>query len=179
MTEAAGYCDLEVGLDDGRRGSRFVWLRPLVAAVIGSEDAHVVNNNAAALLLACTVLGDPGGVVLSRGQMVEIGDSFRVATMAAAGGCRVVAVGSTNRTHRSDYEDALAGDGAASAILWVHQSWPRSRARSGSRSSPISAADRSASACPSASRRSPRISSRAPTWCWPAATSSSAVRRAA
>ena len=122
MVAAADYCDLEVGLGDGKRGSRFVWLRPFIAAVIGAEDAHVVNNNAAALLLACTVLGDPGGVVLSRGQMVEIGDSFRVATMAAAGGCRVVAVGSTNRTHRRDYEEALAGDAPASALLWVHQS---------------------------------------------------------
>jgi L-seryl-tRNA(Ser) seleniumtransferase len=122
MTDAAGYCDLEVGLDDGKRGSRFVWLRPLMAAVMGAEDAHVVNNNAAALLLACTVLGDPGGVVLSRGQMVEIGDGFRVATMAAAGGCRVIAVGSTNRTHRSDYEEALEGSERASAILWAHQS---------------------------------------------------------
>jgi L-seryl-tRNA(Ser) seleniumtransferase len=122
MADAAGYCDLEVGLADGKRGSRFVWLRPLVAAVTGAEDAHVVNNNAAGLLLACTVLGDSGGVVLSRGQMVEIGDSFRVATMAAAGGCRVIAVGSTNRTHRADYEQALRGSDAASAILWVHQS---------------------------------------------------------
>ncbi len=128
MVAASGYCDLEVGLDDGKRGSRFAWLRPFIAAVMGAEDAHVVNNNAAALLLACTVLGAPGGVVLSRGQMVEIGDSFRVATMAAAGGCRVVAVGSTNRTHLRDYEQALRGEGPdaagspASALLWCHQS---------------------------------------------------------
>jgi L-seryl-tRNA(Ser) seleniumtransferase len=128
MAEAARACDLEIDMHDGTRGSRFAWLRPLLSAVLGSEDAHVVNNNAAALLLACTVLGDPGGVVLSRGQMVEIGDGFRVATMAAAGGCRIVAVGSTNRTHASDYEAALAGTGSdaggrpASALLWVHLS---------------------------------------------------------
>jgi L-seryl-tRNA(Ser) seleniumtransferase len=128
MIGAAGYCDLEVGLDDGKRGSRFVTLRPLLAAVTGAEDVHLVNNNAAALLLAVTVLGAPGGVALSRGQMVEIGDGFRVATMASAGGARVVPVGSTNRTHLSDYEQALAGEGAecggvpASALLWVHQS---------------------------------------------------------
>jgi len=120
--QAAGYCDLEVELDSGRRGSRFAWIRPLLAQVIGAEDAHVVNNNAAALLLACTVLGRAGGVVLSHGQMVEIGDGFRVATMAAAGGCRIVAVGSTNRTHLADYEAALAGEEPASAILWVHLS---------------------------------------------------------
>lgn len=128
MSAAARGCDLEVDMADGRRGSRFVWLRPLMAAVLAAEDAHVVNNNAGALLLACTVLGEPGGVVLSRGQMVEIGDGFRVATMAAAGGCRIVAVGSTNRTHLSDYEAALAGEGVdaggqpASALLWVHLS---------------------------------------------------------
>ncbi len=128
MADAALYCDLEVGLSDGKRGSRFAWLRPFMGAVIGAADVHVVNNNAAALLLACTVLGAPGGVVLSRGQMVEIGDSFRVATMAGAGGIRVVAVGSTNRTHLRDYEQALDGDGPdaqcvpASALLWCHQS---------------------------------------------------------
>ncbi|MBV1857802.1 MAG: L-seryl-tRNA(Sec) selenium transferase [Nannocystaceae bacterium] len=128
MADAAGYCDLEVGLADGKRGSRFAWLRPFMCAVIGAQDVQVVNNNAAALLLACTVLGAPGGVVLSRGQMVEIGDSFRVATMAGAGGVRVVAVGSTNRTHLRDYEQALDGEGPdaqgqpASALLWCHQS---------------------------------------------------------
>lgn len=122
--QAAGYCDLEVELDSGRRGSRFAWLRPLLSAVIGAEDAHVVNNNAAGLLLACTVLGQPGGVVLSCGQMVEIGDGFRVATMAGAGGCRIVAVGSTNRTHIADYDNALdpARGQPASALLWVHLS---------------------------------------------------------
>ena len=128
MADAAQYCDLEVGLYDGKRGSRFAWLRPFLCSVIGAEDVHVVNNNAAALLLACTVLGAPGGVVLSRGQMVEIGDSFRVATMAGAGGMRVVAVGSTNRTHLKDYAQALDGEGPdadgvpASALLWCHQS---------------------------------------------------------
>jgi L-seryl-tRNA(Ser) seleniumtransferase len=80
----------------------------------------VVNNGGAALLLACTALGLPGGVALSRGQMVEIGDGFRVAEMAAAGGARVLEVGSTNRTHLADYAAAL--DAGASAILWVHLS---------------------------------------------------------
>ena len=122
MAAAAGYCDLEVVLEDGRRGSRFAWLRPFVQLVIGAEDVHVVNNNAAALLLACTALGQPGGVALSQGQMVEIGDGFRVATMAAAGGCRIVPVGSTNRTHLGDYEQALGGSEPVAALLWVHQS---------------------------------------------------------
>ena len=120
MADAAGPCDLELDLESGQRGSRMDWIRPLLSAVIGAPDVHVVNNNAAALLLACTVLGRPGGVALSHGQMVEIGDGFRVATMAAAGGCAVIGVGSTNRTHLADYESALAS--GASAILWVHLS---------------------------------------------------------
>jgi L-seryl-tRNA(Ser) seleniumtransferase len=128
MVDAAGACDLEVVLPSGQRGSRFTALVPLLRAVLQAEDAHVVNNNAAALLLACTVLGPPGGVALSLGQMVEIGDGFRVATMAAAGGCAVIGVGSTNRTHPADYEAALQGrvpghEGRkASAILWAHRS---------------------------------------------------------
>ena len=133
MHDAAGYCDLEVGLDSGQRGSRFVWLRPFLSALLGCEDVHVVNNNAAALLLACTVLGDDAasgrsGVALSLGQMVEIGDGFRVSTMAGAGGCPVVPVGSTNRTHPADYEAALAGQlpecrgMPVAALLWVHRS---------------------------------------------------------
>jgi L-seryl-tRNA(Ser) seleniumtransferase len=128
MVDAAGSCDLEVVLPTGQRGSRFTALVPLLRAVLQAEDAHVVNNNAAALLLACTVLGPPGGVALSLGQMVEIGDGFRVATMAAAGGCAVIGVGSTNRTHPSDYEAALQGRAPghegrrASAILWAHRS---------------------------------------------------------
>lgn len=128
MVEAAGACDLEVVLESGQRGSRFTSLLPLLRTVLRAEDAHVVNNNAAALLLACTVLGPPGGVVLSYGQMVEIGDGFRVATMAAAGGCPVIGVGSTNRTHPADYEAALRGEAPghegrpASAILWAHRS---------------------------------------------------------
>jgi L-seryl-tRNA(Ser) seleniumtransferase len=122
--EAAGACDLELDLEDGRRGSRFAWLQPLLCAVIGAPDVHCLNNNAAGLLLACTVLGRPGGVALSHGQMVEIGDGFRVATMAAAGGCPVIGVGSTNRTHLADYEAALAPSGGVpcSAVLWVHLS---------------------------------------------------------
>jgi len=122
MVAASGSCELEFAVEDGRRGSRLVWLRPLLRLLLapGEEDVHVVNNGAAALLLACTALGQSGGVVLSRGQMVEIGDGFRVAEMAAASGVRVHEVGSTNRTHIGDYAAAL--DAGASAILWVHLS---------------------------------------------------------
>ncbi len=116
---AAGACDLELDLETGARGSRLAHLRPLLAALFEAEDLLVVNNGAAALLLACSALGVPGGVALSRGQHVEIGDSFRVAEMAAAGGVPLIAVGSTNRTHLRDYEAALS---QASALLWVHRS---------------------------------------------------------
>ncbi|WP_434418435.1 L-seryl-tRNA(Sec) selenium transferase [Nannocystis pusilla] len=127
MAAAAGTCELEFEVETGRRGSRLTWLRPLLAALLGAEDVHVVNNGAAALLLACTAVGRPGGVVLSRGQMVEIGDGFRVAEMAAAGGAQVWEVGSTNRTHLGDYAAGLAGElpgqpRGAAAILWVHLS---------------------------------------------------------
>jgi L-seryl-tRNA(Ser) seleniumtransferase len=125
VVDAAGTCDLELELDTGKRGSRLTYLRPLLAALFEAEDAHVVNNGAAALLLACTALTGTGdhapAIVLSRGQHVEIGDSFRVAEMAAAGGVPVVAVGSTNRTHLHDYEAALDRWPGA-ALLWVHQS---------------------------------------------------------
>jgi L-seryl-tRNA(Ser) seleniumtransferase len=128
MGEAARASDLEIDLSSGERGSRFVHLRPFMAAVLSSEDVHVVNNGAAALLLACSALGGRGGVAISRGQMVEIGDGFRVAEMAAAGGTTLCEVGSTNRTHADDYEKALRGElpgqggQGVSALLWVHLS---------------------------------------------------------
>lgn len=127
MVAAAGACALEFEVETGARGSRLAWLRPLLAALVGAEDVHVVGNGAAALLLACTSLGLPGGVALSRGQMVEIGDGFRVAEMAAAGGAPLWEVGSTNRSYARDYAAALAGElpgqrGPAAAVLWVHLS---------------------------------------------------------
>ncbi len=120
VVAAAGACDLEIDPRSGQRSSRLQWLRPLLQALFGAEDAHVVNNGAAALLLACAAVASPGGVALARGQMVEIGDGFRVADMAGAAGTTIHAVGSTNRTHLADYEAAL--DAGATAILWVHLS---------------------------------------------------------
>lgn len=126
VAQAARYCDLELDLASGKRGSRMAALRPVLAALFEAEDIHVVNNGAAGLLLACTALGDPGGVVLSRGQHVEIGDSFRIADMAAAGGVPLHAVGSTNRTHLRDYEaaidSAIERTGHGPALLWAHLS---------------------------------------------------------
>ncbi len=127
MAAAAGACDLEFELDTGRRGSRYTRLCPFMATLFGTEDAYVVNNGAAALLLACTALAKSGGVAISRGQLVEIGDGFRVGTMAAAGGAKLWEIGSTNRTHVGDYEAAIAGElpgqeQGVAALLWCHRS---------------------------------------------------------
>ena len=116
MVEAAGCCDLEVELKSGLRGSRMTRVCRLLARVLDVPDVLVVNNGAAAILLVCTALGvdrkaKRKGVVLSRGQMVEIGDGFRVATMMAAGGVPVIEVGSTNRTHAAAKVDALVNNG--------------------------------------------------------------------
>lgn len=124
---AQGYCDLELELDTGKRGSRLARVAPLLAALCNAEDALVVNNGAAALLLACTALARDGGLALSLGQLVEIGDGFRVADMAAAAGATLWTVGSTNRTHLDDYRKAIAGElpgmsRGVAALLWVHRS---------------------------------------------------------
>lgn len=127
MVQATQCCDLEIDMTSGDRGSRYTRIRPLMSHLVGAQDIHVANNGAGALLLACSALaGPPGeriGAVMSRGQMVEIGDGFRVTTMAAAGGAKIVEVGSTNRTHLRDYAAALdEGDPKPAAILWAHLS---------------------------------------------------------
>lgn len=127
MVLASQCCDLEIDMPSGDRGSRYSRIRPLMSHLVGAQDIHVANNGAGALLLACSALaGPPGervGAVMSRGQMVEIGDGFRVTTMAAAGGAKIVEVGSTNRTHVRDYAAALdEGDPKPAAILWAHLS---------------------------------------------------------
>lgn len=127
MVAASQCCDLEIDLPSGERGSRYTRIRPLMSHLVGAEDIHVANNGAGALLLACSALAGPPaervGAVMSRGQMVEIGDGFRVTTMAAAGGAKIVEVGSTNRTHLKDYAEALdQGDPKPAAILWAHLS---------------------------------------------------------
>ncbi|MGH9380567.1 MAG: L-seryl-tRNA(Sec) selenium transferase [Thermoanaerobaculia bacterium] len=104
---AAGYCDLELDLATGKRGERNRRARALLAALTGAEDALVVNNNAAALVLALATFAAGRGVVVSRGELVEIGGSFRIPEILAASGARLVEVGTTNRTRLADYADAL------------------------------------------------------------------------
>jgi L-seryl-tRNA(Ser) seleniumtransferase len=118
MAAAAGYCDLEYDLATGRRGSRGARVEPLLREATGAEAALVVNNAAAALVLALAALAGGREVVVSRGELIEIGGSFRLPDIMAASGARLVEVGTTNRTRADDY---LAGDDAA-AILTLHPS---------------------------------------------------------
>jgi len=117
---AAGYSNLEFRLDRGTRGSRQEHAGALLARACGAEAAVVVNNNAAAVLLVLAALGRGREVIVSRGELVEIGGGFRVPDVMAESGARLVEVGTTNRTRRADYERALTPETAL--ILRVHAS---------------------------------------------------------
>jgi L-seryl-tRNA(Ser) seleniumtransferase len=118
---ASGYSNLELDLETGRRGHRSAAVEPLLCELFGAEAAHVVNNCAGATLLALATLGSGGAAVVSRGELVEIGGGFRVPEILAQSGCRLIEVGTTNRTRLSDYADAL--DGLPRALLLrVHRS---------------------------------------------------------
>ena len=113
-------CDLELDLAANRRGDRLVRIGALLEALTGAEAAIAVNNNAAAMVLALATLAAGREVIVSRGELVEIGDSFRIPEILAAAGARLVEVGTTNRTHLADYERALGAQSAA--LLKVHTS---------------------------------------------------------
>jgi L-seryl-tRNA(Ser) seleniumtransferase len=117
---AAGYSDLEYDLVRGQRGSRHDLAGPLLCRLTGAEAALVVNNNAGATLLVLTALAADRGVVVSRGHLVEVGGGFRIPAVMAAGGARLVEVGTTNRTHLADYREVIDDDVAL--ILRVHSS---------------------------------------------------------
>jgi L-seryl-tRNA(Ser) seleniumtransferase len=117
---ARGYSNLEFELEEGMRGSRQDHVAEALRELVGAEAALVVNNNAAAVLLALAALANGREVVVSRGELVEVGDGFRIPDVLASSGARLVEVGTTNRTRLADYEAAI-GD-ATAAILRVHQS---------------------------------------------------------
>ena len=117
---AAGYSNLEYDLDTGARGSRHAHLGAILAELTGAEDGMAVNNNAAAVMLALAALAAGREVPISRGELIEIGDGFRIPEVLAQSGARLVEVGSTNRTRVGDYARALGPE--TGAVLRVHQS---------------------------------------------------------
>ncbi len=117
---AAGYSNLELDLESGRRGSRYCHVEDLVAQLTGAEAAMVVNNNAGAVFLMLDTLCKGAGVAISRGELVEIGGSFRVPDIMARSGANLMEVGTTNKTHESDYVRAM--DEGATTLLKVHAS---------------------------------------------------------
>jgi len=117
---ARNYSNLELDLDAGKRGSRGGQIEELFGRITGAEAALVVNNNAAAVLLALTTVAQGGEVILSRGELVEIGGGFRVPDVIRQSGARLVEVGTTNKTRLSDYAGAITPE--TKALLKVHAS---------------------------------------------------------
>ena len=117
---AAHYCDLEIDLKAGERGHRDSVIEALLCRLTGAEAATVVNNNAAAVMIALDTFAKGGEVIVSRGELVEIGGSFRIPDVMKKSGAKLVEVGTTNRTYIADYERALSPE--TSLLLKVHKS---------------------------------------------------------
>ena len=120
LLAASGYTDLEMDIESGKRTSRSRRVTALLRAITGCGGALVVNNNAAAVLLAVDTFARDGAIAVSRGELVEIGGSFRLPEILARAAGRIIEVGTTNRTHLGDYERAV--DEGATLLLKVHTS---------------------------------------------------------
>ncbi len=114
------YTNLEYDLGQGKRGSRYVHVQDLLKELTGAEDAMVVNNNAAAVLICLDTLAKGREVVVSRGELVEIGGSFRIPEVMRKSGAKMVEVGTTNKTHLRDYEEVIGPD--TGLLMKVHRS---------------------------------------------------------
>lgn len=119
-TAASRYSNLEYNLDKGERGSRYVHLTDTIKRLTGAEDVLVVNNNAAAVLLVLSTMAKGGEAIVSRGELVEVGGSFRIPSIMALSGADLIEVGSTNKTHLNDYEDAITEN--TKVLMKVHTS---------------------------------------------------------
>lgn len=119
-TAASRYSNLEYDLEKGERGARYVHLTDMIKRLTGAEDVLVVNNNAAAVMLVLSTMAKGGEAIVSRGELVEVGGSFRIPSVMALSGADLVEIGATNKTHLKDYEEAITEN--TRALMKVHTS---------------------------------------------------------